>query len=326
MGHSTGARRLGVTALAVTVALVWPMEGLGHAAAAAATAQTGCGTAASYRQQWVPCEADDPPPYQPPPQVGGGDDWVKIAILVIATAAIACIATKCLSKDTPSAEKLLDDGPQLPDNHPAGVGVAYGFVRNNWPIVLDYVAQEDANTWLTITVGKKSWKVPVGNGRQQLTFPFEGGFAETATPALFTLESYGPDGALIPVQMLAIGCGPRAVGSVAINNLRFARGPGGAFASYSYKSEATFSRVQDQVLRFTSKRDSKGVFVITTQAVAQLKQNGQPPGPYGPRAWDGRDNGRQPSIGLHRVRVRGWETDQDQSWVATTSFDAIRTQ
>lgn len=324
MGHSAGARRLGVTALVATVALVWPTERLGYAAAAPAAASTGCGV--GYRAAWVPCEADDPPPYQPPPNIGGGKDWVKVAILVAVTAAIACVATKCLSKSTPSAEKLLADGPQLPDDHPAGVGVAYGFVRNNWPVVLDYVAQEGADTWLTITVGKTSWKVPVGNGRQQLTFPFEGGFAEQPTPALFTLESYGPDGALIPVQMLAIGCGPRAVGSVAINNLRFVRGPGDAFASYSYQSEATFSRVQDQVLRFTSKRDSKGVFVITTQAVAQLKQKSQPPGPYGPRVWDGRDNGRQPSIGLHRVRVRGWETDQDQSWVATTSFDAVRTQ
>ena len=111
MGHFMGARRSGVTALAVTVALVWPTERLGYAAAAA-TAQTGCG-AASYRQQWIPCEADDPPPYQPPPNIGGGKDWVKVAVLVVTTVVLACIATKCLSQETPSAQKLLRDGPQL---------------------------------------------------------------------------------------------------------------------------------------------------------------------------------------------------------------------
>jgi hypothetical protein len=40
--------------------------------------------------------------------------------------------------------------------------------------------------------------------------------------------------------------------------------------------------------------------------------------------WDGQVAASgQPSHGVHRLQVRGWETDEDESWVAATSTDQV---
>jgi hypothetical protein len=82
---------------------------------------------------------------------------------------------------------------------------------------------------------------------------------------------------------------------------------------------APFSRLDMEILRYeTASVDGRPL--IRVAQVAQWGLNAPLPGPFGPRVWDGLDLAtHQPSHGLHRLQVRGWQTAADESWVAAIS-------
>jgi hypothetical protein len=231
--------------------------------------------------------------------------------------------------DAPDRRDLLQNGPHVSDTQPLGVYAVYGFVRDGWPIVVDYDSDPESATWLTITVGDKSWTQGLESGRHFVKLQYRGGGARESTPALFTLESAvrgTRPSQPSPLIILGLGCGPRAVGSVAINDLRFAvsgRQVGGDFARFGYRTSSPFSRVAMEILRYGREtRDGRPVLTVAT--VAEYGLGAVPPGTFGPRVWDGRElRSGQPSHGPHRLQVRGWEVDGDESWVSAISPDAV---
>jgi hypothetical protein len=111
------------------------------------------------------------------------------------------------------------------------------------------------------------------------------------------------------------------VGSVAINQLAFAlsgRQLGGDFARFGYVAEGDFNKVNMEILRFTHGQRN-GRQVIDAALVTEFRQGAVPAGPFGPRMWNGLDSRRSPSRGAHRLQVRGWEVEDDESWVSAIS-------
>ena len=137
----------------------------------------------------------------------------------------------------------------------------------------------------------------------------------------------GGSGEPRPIEIVGIGAGPRAVGSVAIEQLHFAtseRRVGGDFARFDYHTKSAFNRVVMDVLRY-GPDTRNGRPVITVATAAQYGAQALPPGVYGPRMWGGLDTKtRKPSHGVHRLQVRGWETDEDGDWVNAISTGYVQ--
>lgn len=272
-------------------------------------------------------------PWRPPRPDRDSGSAASAAIIGVVGIGLLCAAF--CKKDTrevdPMTERLLQEGPVVENEYPKGVVVMYGFVRNGWPIVMDYDTAPGADTTLSISVGGRDWNVPLPGGRQQIKFRYEGGAASKSVPALFVLRSslWARDGTEIPqdIEMIGFGCGPRAVGSVAINSVSFrpsaARRVGVDYANFGFLASSPFNRVGMEVLRYTGRREGRTNVIVATP-VARFGERARPRGPYGPRVWTGIDEtlGR-PSSGLHRLRVRAWETGSDRSWVAAISPDAV---
>lgn len=261
-----------------------------------------------------------------------------IAVIGLIGIAALC-AAKCKSpkreagnpQDAELAQRLLRDGPIVVDEYTEGVVVMYGFVKNGWPVVIDYATAPGADASLTISLDGRDWTIPLGGGRQQVKFAYQGGGAAESRPALFVLRSslWAADGSERPqdIDLIGFGCGPRAVGSVAINSLSFRTSMptrlGLDYANFGFAAASPFSRIGMEVLHYTARPDGNAT-LITVAPVAAFQESARPRGPYGPRVWNGLDqtSGRA-SRGLHRLRVRAWDTSSDRSWVAAVSRDAV---
>lgn len=291
-----------------------------------------------YSDVYVPPKKDPtPPPSHEPtharPHGTGGDTVAGVAVGL----GIACLLF-CgrhshaagpgdpKSDDAPpDRQDLLNNGPHVSDTQPLGMFAVYGLVRNNWPIVVDYDSDPQSATWLTVTVGDKTWTQGLESGRHFVKLEYRGGGADKAAPALFTIESAvrgTRPSQPSRIDIVGVGCGPRAVGSVAINNVQFApsaRQLGGDFARFGYQASSPFNRVDMEILRYSlEKRGDRSVVTVTN--VAQFGERAVRPGAYGPRMWTGQDLASgQTSHGLHRLQVRGWEIDGDESWVSAIS-------
>lgn len=272
-------------------------------------------------------------PWRPPRPDPGSGSGASAAVITVVGVGLLCLAF--CKRDTrqadPMSQRLLRDGPIVEDEYPRGVIVMYGFVRDGWPIVIDYATGEGADVTLSVSVAGRDWTLPLEGGRRQIKFNYEGGAAAKSTPALFVIRSsrWGRDGAEIPqdLELIGFGCGPRAVGSVAINSLRFrpSASPriGVDYASFGFSASSPFNRLGMEVLRYTGRTEGRTNVIVATP-VARYGESARPRGPYGPRIWNGIDQtaGRA-SSGLHRLRVRAWETGSDRSWVAAISPDAV---
>jgi hypothetical protein len=119
-----------------------------------------------------------------------------------------------------------------------------------------------------------------------------------------------------PLQVFGIGGGPRAVGSVAIEQLAFSRARVGARFSYVAKSE--FSQVRAEVQQFRragAKSEIVPIFDARKSNLSVGRQTGD---------WPGTAAGSPgQSRGMHRLQVTGWFTTDDRSWVAALAPDLV---
>jgi hypothetical protein len=208
----------------------------------------------------------------------------------------------------------------------------YGFIRNGWPIVIDYASDPTSVTTLSVSVGGQTWTTPLESGRHLVKVIYDGGAAPDSAVALIAVQAAAPSdggtGDPRRVEVNGIGAGPRAVGSVAIEDLNFAvsgQQIGGDYARFGYRTSSEFNKVTMEILRYgLGKRDGRRL--ITVDTIAQYRVGSLPPGTFGPRMWDGREQtSAQASHGVHRLQVRGWEVDGDESWVSAISDQAVRT-
>lgn len=255
--------------------------------------------------------------------------WWLVVVPVVACAAADCLGgrDKPGPASGPSRRDLLENGPRPSMTRPIGAFPVYGFIRNGWPIVVDYSSRPDSVTWLTVSVeGRPAWSARLQSGDHYAELRYNGGDAQGSKVALIAVQSQAPSasgsGEPLPLEVRGIGAGPRAVGSVAINQLAFAlsrRQLGGDFAHFGYVAEGDFNKVNTEILRFTADRRN-GRQVIDAALVAEYRQGAVPSGRFGPRMWDGLDSRtHRPSRGSHRLQVRGWEVEDDESWVSAIS-------
>ena len=263
------------------------------------------------------------------------DRWkVDAAIAVAVVTGYLSAKTKFASGDErPFGRSLIENGPELPVDYPDGSFAVRGFTRDGWPVVVDFAPQPGTVTQLEVTVANARGAIkrtiildPDGShGRQLVKAAMPAGDTPVPTPATYVVSSvpiasFDTDRPTAvraaPVQVFGIGGGPRAVGSVAIEQLAFARANVGARFSYVAKSE--FSQARAEVQQFRRAGDKNEIVPIFDARKSNLsvgRQSGD---------WPGTASGAATrSRGVHRLQVTGWFTTDDRSWVAAIAPDLV---
>jgi hypothetical protein len=263
------------------------------------------------------------------------DSWkVGVAIAVAGVTGYLSTQTQFPSGDEPPrGQALLANGPELPDSYPDGSFSVRGFTRDGWPVVVDFAPQPGTVTQLEVTVATSQGSTkrtivldPDGShGRQLVKVEMPAGGTPVATPATYLISSV-PIASLdtdrpaavraAPLQVFGIGGGPRAVGSVAIEQLAFSRASVGARFSYVAKSEFSQARAEVQQFRRSGDRSEiVAIFDLRKSNLSVGRQTGD---------WPGTASGSPaPSRGVHRLQVTGWFTTDDRSWVAALAPDLV---
>lgn len=270
-----------------------------------------------------------------PDRDGGVDPLVAAGAGVAVVALFATLfgsGGKARGDRAPDEADLLRDGPQLPTAYPVGSFSVRGFAKDGWPIVLDFRPEPRTRTTLDVVFGKKKVASMVvdTNGLEgrhlvkQDTPRF--GWAKKARPATYVLRSEyidasGASAGPAPIQVYGIGGGPRAVGSVAIERLRFLPGVlrPGTLARFDYAAKSPFDHTHAEVLKFEADGSAIRLARVMEERADDVRvglHSGQ---------WDGSDQrSRAPSLGAHRFQVRAWFTTDDKSWVGAIAPDLVQ--
>jgi len=222
---------------------------------------------------------------------------------------------------------LKRDGPKIADGYPVGSFAIRGFAKDGWPVVIDYEALPGTVTTLDVVFDQKRTARLLlhdgGDGArhlEKLEMPSNGWAKNDARPASYIVRSIYAEGSeraglAAPIEVYGIGGGPRAVGSVAIEQLTFGQvsGDPAAPAKFGYRIKSPFNHVREEVVRF----DDQGGTIKLTHVMA-TKQDDVLVGDHLGR-WNGRDEQKKLSPGVHRFQVRGWFTSDDKSWVGAVA-------
>ncbi|HEX7910524.1 MAG TPA: hypothetical protein VF534_20855 [Paraburkholderia sp.] len=239
----------------------------------------------------------------------------------------------------PDAESLLKYGPQFPVSLSAGSFTVEGFMQGGWPFVIDVAPRPDSCTWLALSAGEKTYPSVMLDadgraGRHVVKVPLPDEIGAKPQPGQYVVYSVqractsatGGDRQTArpfsPIAVYGIGGGPRAVGSVAVNNLQF--GPSAPrfpqeSASIGYNTIRDFGRGAEEILRFEATAPDQ----VSVQLVGATPHDPLQKGPHN-GSWDGKDGGGARVPGVYRLQVRVWDTLNDQkSWAGAISPDSV---
>ncbi len=267
---------------------------------------------------------------------GGSGSAALVAAIIIALAAGTVIATEVLSHpDLP--ESLAKHGPQFPPEFNMSSFVVAGFVQGNWPMVLEYRLQRAGFIQLSITAEGVAPFPPYQFGgraaeRRLVTFNLPRELGDNPKPAKIDIRAIenvqGRDNQ-IPMEIYAIGVGPKAVGSVAIDQLIFQ--PSNihvkerTYANYGFHSRSDFNMAAAEFLRMENRNGE----IYVKMAKSEMIDSGIGPdkwvGKDPLRLWDGRDERKNVSHGAHILQVRAWyNVEGKKDWVASFSDSVVR--
>ncbi len=233
-------------------------------------------------------------------------------------------------ESTPDAvPDLRRDGPVLPGDFSMACLPAWGIVRGGWPLVVDYALAQAAQPAIEIhfTEGGAAHVIPLDGrpGRHLLRFELPMNLGAEARAALVLLHARPEDG----IQVYGLGAGPKAVGSVAIDQVEFTpaaiRRRAGEVASYRFFARSDFNRLSVDVLQVKPSPGALGLSPVRRFDFEGGVNRGTWFGRAQPRTWDGADRNAQTSPGPHLLQVRAWASASDEGdWVTAWSGQAVR--
>lgn len=268
----------------------------------------------------------DPPIVQP--RAGGGNELGEsLAAAGGGLLAGLLIAHFAHSKNNPG-KALSDQGPQTASLFSMSAITVVGFVKGSWPMAIDYEVHDPGTYLLTVSAdGVAPFEylldgTRVGHQQQILSLPAR--FGQQARPATCTLRASSnvPGETRLPfMRVFGWGCGPRAVGSVAIDQVRFApllvRPRNKEAALYGFHSHADFEKVSAEFER---------VALVNGEIVAKLEDQQRIDDPVrinteiANKRWDA----RKASAGQHLLQIRAWySVNHGADWVIAWSPEIV---
>lgn len=227
-------------------------------------------------------------------------------------------------------QQLFENGPRFESAFSMACIPVRGFVRGGWPLVIDYQAEPGTVASVEIHIeGSDPVVLPLRGGSEhnllKLRLPDQLG--DQLSPALLLVRAVkdqpgAPE--LGRINVFGLGAGPRAVGSVAIDQVDFKPGTMSLgkkeTARFSFYSRSDFNRAAAEVLRVINRNGDLQVQLARSIPLNGGVAAGTWVGRDKPLIWDGTDANRQPSLGQHLMQVRAWLSAQEGGdWVAAWS-------
>jgi hypothetical protein len=244
--------------------------------------------------------------------------------------AAAILGGLIYAHQTDPVQVLRRDGPVLPAEFSMSCVPLRGFVSGGWPVVVDYVADGNSQPSIEIhtAAGGPAFVQPLesGAGRHLLRFDLPQEVGASPRPALVLVKARRGDGSGPGrMQLLGLGAGPRAVGSVAIDQVDFSppalRRSAHQQASYGFYSRSDFNRVVVEVMRV---RNAPGEIKVGLAREYRFDGGVSRGSRFGPRSWDGTNAKDQASLGPHLLQVRAWVSEDEKSWVTAWSLNSVQ--
>lgn len=291
----------------------------------------------------APAETSDAPSTPPPGSAseggssegggggGGGRGGVGGGVFID----LGPLIRNVFSRPQPEAVALAREGPRLP--------AAYAFaslrfdavVKGGWPVVVAYDLAPGAAAEIEFALADGNAQrfrlpaPPAGAARERRLLtaelpPWMGKVLATGTVSVHV--EHGGDGNLPPLRLLGLGCGPLAVGSVAIDEVVFEPGrlrlAAGERAFYGFHSKSDFSKASIDIARLEGRGDGARLVRVRSEPVTQSVARDAWVGREPPLSWNGQDQAGTPSTGAHLLYVRAWAPDPGD-WVIAWSPRAV---
>jgi len=225
-------------------------------------------------------------------------------------------------------ETLSEKGPQYPDLLHMSRFQVTGFVRGNWPLVVDYGTE--AGTYAVLTIVAEG-SAPVSavlpttlTGRTLVKLLLPASLGSSLKIADFTIRATvsHSDQHLRYFRVYGFGCGARAVGSVAIDQLKFS--PGVVTASHSetqfgFHAHTSFDRVKAEFMQLEFVDQCMENKMFDAKPInRRLQENDSIQDTW---------NANKAHPGQIQFRVRGWMTKEaGGDWVSAFSPDLVLRQ
>jgi hypothetical protein len=230
-------------------------------------------------------------------------------------------------------QQLMERGPHFPAVFSMSCVPVHGFVRGGWPVVVDYLPGRDSDVALEVHVPGRSEPhvLPLDSTarRHLVRLVLPPALGETPTVALLLVRAAKRDGSGAGgLRLYGLGAGPKAVGSVAIDQVNFRPGQihvsENERASYSFFSRSDFNRTVVEILRVQRRDEEIRVSLARARPLDLVVNRGMWVGKTQLLTWDGFDGQRRVSTGVHLLQVRAWLNAQDEhDWVAAWSPDMV---
>ena len=264
-------------------------------------------------------------PTMDPHTAHGGHDLTNVAIGSGAGFVAGLLMGRALSgKDSPD-KMLSNHGPQTPKTFSMSNFSIMGYVKGNWPAVLDYEVRQPGLYLLTVSTTSNS--APFSylldssrRGRQQVILRLPARFGTEPKSGSYTIQAISNSpGVVTPVylRVFGIGAGERAVGSVAIDRLVFGPPALGQrqIARYGFHSHADFEKVTAEFERVGL---MDGGVVTDLEYQEDVKETVRRDTSIVDKPWDPRKHNAKP--GQHMLQVRAWYTlKSGGDWVVAWS-------
>ena len=279
-----------------------------------------------------------------PPQ-SSANDW-NIPLAIVTAVGVGWLLKHAFSRRPPVAiDSLLTNGPKFPNEYPTGAFAVQGLVKDGWPIVIDYAPDPQSLVWLDVVAENSASHSRLlamneeGRRIAKINLPIEV-FGNKLRPVLLTIRSIlivdklsvngerGPDIAT-PVKVHGIGAGPKAVGSIAIDQMHIAPSVlytgQNTYVNYKYNTYSTFARVQEEIVKRMLISDT--IPRIRDSHVKNIPKRGSVVPGEQSNVWDSKNEKGEFSYGEHFLRVRVWEqltNDREGGdWVAAVSDETV---
>lgn len=229
----------------------------------------------------------------------------------------------------------LTDGPGFDARYSNSCMPIRCLVQGGWPMVVDY--SPDGQSITTIELHVQGQARPIVHeldnrrGRHLMKFELPASIGKSSRAAVMLVRSVrnrlgesGPGHARIH----GLGAGPRAVGSVAIQQVEF-RPPviqrsAQQQASYSFLSKSDFNHFSVGVLKIDGVDGQIRVDLAREFSFTGGISRGTVFGRVPERFWDGTDAGNKVSVGNHIIQVRAWMSSRSEAdWVTAWSEQTV---
>jgi hypothetical protein len=232
-----------------------------------------------------------------------------------------------------AADLLTQSGPQFPATFSMSCAPVQGFVKGGWPVVIDYQPDGRSDVLLEIHTVSASQPYVIAleslSGRRLRKVELPASLGDSPQVGLFLVRATKTaDKSAGRVQLFGLGAGPRAVGSVAIDQVDFRPGSmrvsQGQRATYSFYARSDFNRGAVEILRVQRNADEIRVSLARSNPLDSGINRGTWVGKKEPMTWDGMDANSRVSNGPHLLQVRAWLNSQDaRDWVAAWSPSTV---